>query len=141
MHTYQRTLRVDNEQYDAGDGPCLHAASTGTVVVVDAVDRWPRFAAAAVCRRNPQLLGRTPACCSAKPGSFNLYGRTHSAFDTLDAEIPDLVTATVSRTIGDSARSQSARDVAESIQRALAFALAVKVDVGRGWTAGLMLGI
>lgn len=37
-----------------------------------------------------------------------------------DADILDLLTATVSRTIGDFARFKSARDAAESIQRALA---------------------
>ena len=52
-------------------------------------------------------------------GSFNLYGRARSAFDTLDAEILELLTTTVSRTLGDFARFKSARDVADSIQRAL----------------------
>lgn len=50
VHTDDRTLRVDTEQYNAGDGPCLEASRTGTIVLVDAGDaahRWPRFAAAA----------------------------------------------------------------------------------------------
>jgi transcriptional regulator with GAF, ATPase, and Fis domain len=122
VHTDQRTLRVDSEQYDAGDGPCLHAARTGTVVRVeaaDAADRWPRFAAAAADEGIHSFLA-APLHAAGQPlGSFNLYGRTRSAFDTLDAEILDLLTATVSRTIGDFARFKSASDVAESIQRAL----------------------
>ena len=52
-------------------------------------------------------------------GSFNLYGRSRRAFDSLDAEILDLLTAAVSRAIGDFARFKSARDAAEAIQRAL----------------------
>ncbi|WP_284227881.1 GAF domain-containing protein [Mycobacterium antarcticum] len=121
VHTDQRALRVDGEQYDADDGPCLHAARTCTVVAVDASDaarRWPRFAAADEGIHSflaaPMHVGGQPL------GSFNLYGRTRAAFDTLDAEILDLLTATVSRTIGDFARLKSAREVAESIQRALA---------------------
>jgi transcriptional regulator with GAF, ATPase, and Fis domain len=123
VHTDQRTLQVDDDQYDAGDGPCLHAARTGTTVLVDAtaaVDRWPRFAAAAAAEGIYSFLA-APLHAAGQPlGSFNLYGRTRSAFDTLDGEILDLLTATVSRTIGDFARFRSASDVAESIERALA---------------------
>ena len=123
VHTDQRTLRVDSEQYDANDGPCLHAARTGTVVLVDATDaadRWPRFAAAAA-REGIRSFLAAPLHAAGQPlGSFNLYGRTRSAFDTIDAEILDLLTSTVSRSIGDFARFKSANDVAESIQRALA---------------------
>lgn len=123
VYTDQRTLRVDSEQYDAGEGPCLHAARTGTIVLVDATDaaqRWPRFAAAAAAEGIHSFLA-APLHAAGQPlGSFNLYGRTRSAFDTLDADILGLLTATVSRTIGDFARFKSARDVAESIQRALA---------------------
>ena len=63
VHTDSRTLRVDIEQYDAGDGPCLHAARTGETVVVDAetsAERWPRFAAAAKDERD-QVLSRGAA--------------------------------------------------------------------------------
>ena len=35
VHTDTRTLRVDQGQYDADDGPCLHAARTGETVLVD----------------------------------------------------------------------------------------------------------
>jgi transcriptional regulator with GAF, ATPase, and Fis domain len=123
VHTDQRTLQVDAEQYDADDGPCLHAARTGTVILVDAADaagRWPRFASAAAAEGIHSFLAAPLHAADQPLGSFNLYGRTRSAFDTLDAEILDLLTATVSRTIGDFARFKSARDVAESIQRALA---------------------
>src|SRR5690349_21859666 len=29
VHTDERTLDIDRQQYDAGDGPCLHASRTG----------------------------------------------------------------------------------------------------------------
>ena len=50
VHTDHCTLRVDSEQYEAGEGPCLHASRTRSIVLVDAanaVDTWPRFTAAA----------------------------------------------------------------------------------------------
>ena len=122
VHTDQRTLCVDSEQYDAGEGPCLHSARTRTVVLVDAADavhRWPRFAAAAADEGIHSFLAAPLFTPEQSLGSFNLYGRTRSAFDTLDAEILELLTTTISRALGDFARFKSARDVADSIQRAL----------------------
>lgn len=122
VHTDDRTLRVDSEQYDAGDGPCLEASRTGTVVLVNAddpEDRWPRFTAAARGEEILSFLAAPLITGEQSLGSFNLYGRARSAFDTLDAEILELLTTTVSRTLGDFARFKSARDVADSIQRAL----------------------
>src|ERR1700682_309700 len=122
VHTGDRTLKVDSEQYDAGEGPCLHASRTGTVVLVaaeQAKDRWPRFSAAAREEGVRSFLAAPLFTSEQSLGSFNLYGRNRAAFDTLDAEIIELLTTTVSRTIGDFVRFKSARDVADSIQRAL----------------------
>ena len=122
VHTDDRTLRVDSEQYDAGVRPCLEASRTGTVVLVNAddpEDRWPRFTAAAREEEILSFLAAPLITGEQSLGSFNLYGRARSAFDTLDAEILELLTTTVSRTLGDFARFKSARDVADSIQRAL----------------------
>jgi GAF domain-containing protein len=122
VHTDQRTLRIDTEQYEAGDGPCLHASRTGQIVLVDAVEaveRWPRFAAAARERGIRSFLAAPLSTSELALGSFNLYGRSFRAFEAVDAEILDLLTSTVARTIGDFARYKTARDVAESIQRAL----------------------
>jgi GAF domain-containing protein len=122
VHTDDRTLKVDSEQYDAGEGPCLHAARTGEVVLVDAEEareRWPRFCAAARAQGVRSFLAAPLFTNEQSLGSFNLYGRERAAFDTLDAEILDLLTTTVSRTIGDFARYKSAALVAETIQGAL----------------------
>ena len=122
VHTDQRTLRVDTEQYDADDGPCLHAARTGSVVILDAEDamgRWPRFSAAARAEGIRSFLAAPLGTDEMTLGSFNLYGKSVKAFASLDAEILELLTTTVSRSIADFARYKSAHDVADSIQRAL----------------------
>jgi GAF domain-containing protein len=122
VHTDARTLRVDTEQYDANDGPCLHAARTRAVVLVaadEAMDRWPRFALAARAEGIRSFLAAPLLTGETALGSFNLYGRSPAAFESLDAEVLQLLTTTVARTIGDFARFTSARQVAESIQRAL----------------------
>ena len=54
----QRTQRIDGERYEAVDGPCLHAARTRSIVLLDsdeAMGRWPLFAAGAR-KRQPVLL-------------------------------------------------------------------------------------
>ena len=122
VHTDEQTLRIDSEQYEAGEGPCLHAARTRTIVLLDseqAMARWPRFAAGARDEGINSFLAAPLFTDGQTLGSFNLYGRSQHAFDSLDAEILDLLTTAVSRAIGDLARFKSAKDTAESIQRVL----------------------
>ncbi len=122
VHTNQRTLRVDSEQYDAGEGPCLHAARTRSIVRTDcqeAAAAWPRFAAAAREEGIQSFLAAPLYSSEETLGSLNLYGRAQSSFDSFDAEVVAMLTAAISRAVGDFARFRSARDVATSIQRAL----------------------
>jgi GAF domain-containing protein len=122
VHTDKRTLKVDTEQYDANEGPCLEAARTGAVVLLDsdeALERFPSFAAAARAEGIRSFLAAPLFTNEQSVGSFNLYGRQQAAFNSIDAEVLDLLTTTVSRTIGDFARFKSANLVAETIQRAL----------------------
>ncbi len=122
VHTDERTLLIDSEQYTTGEGPCLHAARNRTIVLLDSEDamtRWPRFAAAARDGGIHSFLAAPLFAEDSTLGSFNLYGRSLHAFDSLDAEILELLTKAASRAIGDFARFKSARDTAESIQRVL----------------------
>lgn len=122
VHTDRRTLRVDTEQYDAGEGPCLQAARTRAIVLVDfaeAAATWPKFAAAAREEGIHSFLAAPLTTADQSLGSLNIYGRSPSAFDSFDAEILDLLTTAVSRAVGDFGRFRSARDVATGLQRAL----------------------
>jgi transcriptional regulator with GAF, ATPase, and Fis domain len=122
VHTDERTLRIDSDQYAVGDGPCLHAARTRSIVLLDseeAMERWPAFAAAARAEGVNSFLAAPLFTDDQTLGAFNLYGRDFHAFDSIDAEILDLLTSAVSRAIGDFARFKSAHDTAESIQRVL----------------------
>ena len=85
----------------------------------EATERWPRFCAAARAQGIHSFLAAPLFTNEQSVGSFNLYGREPAAFDSLDAEILDLLTTTVSRPIGDYARYKSASHVAETIQGAL----------------------
>ncbi len=122
VHTDTRTLRVDQGQYDAGDGPCLYAARTGETVLVD-VDAgeqlWPDFASAAAEEGMHSFLAAALAAPDQPLGALNLYGRAAAAFDVVDADILELLTTTVSRAISDFARFKSAVQVADALRAAL----------------------
>lgn len=122
VHTDKRTLEVDIQQYNAGDGPCLHASRTGQVVRTDAdaaQEAWPEFAAAARAEGIRSFLAAPLFANEQAMGSFNLYSRQPATFDRIDADILDLLTTAVSRAIADFARFQSANRIAETIERAL----------------------
>jgi GAF domain-containing protein len=80
-----RSLRLDELQYDADDGPCLLAIRSGATVQVDEFareGRFPGFAPAAVaggvssCLSLPVIVGGKTA------GGMNLYGdRVHAYND------------------------------------------------------------
>lgn len=122
VHTDSRTLRVDAEQYDAGDGPCLQSAHTGETVLVD-VDaggrRWPRFSEAAAEEGILSFLAAPLSAAGQPLGALNLYGTAPAAFDTVDADVVALLTTTVSRAIADFARFRSAVEVADALRAAL----------------------
>ncbi|PTR28670.1 GAF domain-containing protein [Rhodococcus sp. OK519] len=121
-YTDGRTLRVDHEQYAAGEGPCLHASRSRETVLVDldeATDRWPAFTESARAEGIRSFLAAPLFIDDRTLGALNLYGRGRAAFDEVDADVLELLTGTVSRAIGEFARFKSARDAAEALQRAL----------------------
>lgn len=121
-YTDDRTLRVDHEQYSAGEGPCLHASRSRESVLVDldeATDRWPEFTESARAEGIRSFLAAPLFIADRALGSLNLYGRTPAAFDSVDADVLELLTGAVSRAIGEFARFKSARDAADALQRAL----------------------
>lgn len=121
-YTDGRTLRVDHEQYAAGDGPCLHASRSRETVLVDldeATDRWPAFTESARAEGIQSFLAAPLFITDRTLGALNLYGRAPAAFDEVDADVLELLTSTVSRAIGEFARFKSARDAADALQRAL----------------------
>lgn len=81
--TGQLAFELDQVQYELGDGPCVHAASTGSPVeIVDALadPRWPAYAGAAAARGARSSLS-IPLSISGEPtGALNLYGDRVAAF-------------------------------------------------------------
>lgn len=74
---------LDQTQYDAGVGPCLHALRTGSTVtaVVGTAHPWPEFDAVAAARGVGRVLAVPLAADGAVSGVLNVYGEGSEAFD------------------------------------------------------------
>jgi GAF domain-containing protein len=80
---------LDERQYEQRRGPCLDAAVSGGVVVIDDMateDRWPDYTPHAVEQgiRSSLSMGLPRGSAS---GALNLYGRGATAFDAQAREL------------------------------------------------------
>jgi len=84
----QVAARVDEVQYELGDGPCLHAMRDGHMVRIrDTAEKasWPGFEAQAASYGIRSCLA-LPLNADGKPvGALNLYSREASAFGVAEA--------------------------------------------------------
>lgn len=123
VHSDVRTLIVDSDQYQAGDGPCLHAARTGEVVRVDAIAsdrRWPDFATSARRENIYSFLAAPLYSSSTRFGSLNLYGERPCAFDDRDVMIATALTGALARALGDYERFDVIRTENAGLRTAMA---------------------
>lgn len=82
--TDELTLQIDHDQYDNGEGPCLHASTEQEIVVMPDVAsdrRWPSFARAAEGHGLGSVLSIPLAVRDQPLGALNLYSRSPRAFD------------------------------------------------------------
>ncbi|WIY00827.1 GAF and ANTAR domain-containing protein [Amycolatopsis mongoliensis] len=114
--------RIDQAQYDAGQGPCLEAARTGElqrVKVADTGQRWPEFAAAA---GESAVLGYLAAPLFVDReyhGSLNLYDTGGHSFGALDAALLELYTTAAEAALRSARRHQEARETMGQLSAAL----------------------
>lgn len=79
-----RSLQLDELQYDAGEGPCLQAIHSGLIVQVDEFateGRFPGFAWAAAARGVASCLSLPVTVAGRTAGGMNLYGDMASAYN------------------------------------------------------------
>jgi transcriptional regulator with GAF, ATPase, and Fis domain len=114
--------RIDQAQYQAGQGPCLDAARTGElqrVKVAEAAQRWPEFAAAA---SESAVLGYLSAPLFVDReyhGSLNLYDTGGNNFSALDAALLELYTTAAEAALRSARRHQTARETMAQLSTAL----------------------
>lgn len=83
---------LDEIQYGFGDGPCLHAISTGHTVIVDDVrtdGRWPDYFGAVADHEYYAMMG-VPLVLGPEGGAaLNFYAATPSTFTTGTQELAE----------------------------------------------------
>ena len=127
-------VMIDQMQSDAGEGPCLASARSGsTVYVNDLIDdrRWPAFAASAVDAGIRSVLAH--ALPAGTPGALNLYASLSDAFDA-DARAQALLFATLARLALDSAKER-----ALDAERAVNFTEALRTRELIGQAQGILI--
>lgn len=126
-YTDELLLRLDEEQYASGRGPCLEAADLRTPVRVAMKleeQRWPEFVAAArscgisATLSVPLLVDRV----DDEPelvGSMNIYSRTATAFDPFDESLMRLYMISAGHAITTARRLQRYRETVDQLNGAL----------------------
>jgi GAF domain-containing protein len=118
----ERVWAVDDDQYAAGDGPCLEAARTGRVVrvgVEQAAERWPEFARSARAAGIASYLSAPLHVDEKFAGSLNLYSEQAHGFGDLDEALLRLYTTAAAAAIANGQRYAHASALATQLSQAL----------------------
>jgi GAF domain-containing protein len=122
--TDQLAVDLDERQFERDHGPCLHAARTGELTeVVDARTdtRWRDYLERAVERGALSSLSIPLAVDEDEQvtGALNIYARQVGAFDEDSRAVATRFGPYASVAAGNLRAYQSARDLADNLQRAL----------------------
>jgi hypothetical protein len=127
-------VALDDVQYRAGDGPCLHALRTRTAVRADlelARHRWPAFADTATAfdvatvlscplfLPADDVIAHRQAHDRRLSGALNIWSTDPAAFDPVEVALTAMFTSAVSAVILTAARWAQARSHAEHLGNAL----------------------
>lgn len=125
--TDDRVVAVDKEQYAAGRGPSLAAASSGRplrAVVGEHRDEWPEFVSAAELAGvraflSVPLLIEANADVPELVGTLNIYSYTTAAFDPFDEGLMRLFGSAASAAVSNARRWQLSRENVTQLETAL----------------------
>jgi GAF domain-containing protein len=139
----KRVWGIDQDQYAAGDGPCLEAARTGRTVrtgVEAAGERWPQFTKSAREAGVESYLAVPLMIDDMFAGSLNLYSEQLHGFADFDEALLRLYAAAACAAIENARRYAEARKVAQQLSRALDSRAGIDQAIGvlmaqRGMTA------
>ncbi|HUP85369.1 MAG TPA: GAF domain-containing protein [Acidimicrobiales bacterium] len=89
-----RIAQMDHDQYATGEGPCITAATEGSVVRVPSVaseTRWPDFVPRARIAGIASILSSPLHAASGPIGALNMYSRTPRAFGANEVGLASLI--------------------------------------------------
>ena len=116
------TLKIDTDQYDNREGPCLQALSTQAVVAAPDIasdPRWPSFAAAAT-RDGLGAVLSLPLSARGEPiGALNLYSKEPNSFDEASEPIGTLFASQASVAISNAQVYTAAVRLSDQLKEAI----------------------
>jgi GAF domain-containing protein len=118
-----RSLKLDEQQYQAGEGPCLLAIHSGTTVQVDefALDiRFPAFAVAAAAGGVASCLSLPVTVIGRTAGGMNLYGDRARAYDRDSVRAGEEVAGQVAVAIAGSRAFERSLKLVDQFRTAIA---------------------
>jgi len=119
----QTVQRMDDHQYETGEGPCLAAAAEGRWFHIEALaeeNRWPAFVPLAIEEGIASILS-TPLMVAERPlGALNIYSNTERAFGPHQQELAALFATQASQILADAAADVTDEQMAKRFAAALA---------------------
>jgi GAF domain-containing protein len=118
-----RSLRLDETQYDVDDGPCLTSARTGDIVSVPdtATDpRWPEYSTRAQREGIRSSLSLPVASTEIMGAALNFYGEEVDAFDEETAHVAETFARYAAVAIANTQLFAASTRLAEQMQEAMA---------------------
>ena len=117
-----KVLRMDDHQYETGEGPCVAAAAEGHWFHIESLaeeSRWPTFVPLAMEQGIASILS-TPLMAADRPlGALNIYSNTERAFGTHQQELAALFATQASGILADAGADVTDEELAQRIGDAL----------------------
>ncbi|GAA1824477.1 GAF and ANTAR domain-containing protein [Nesterenkonia flava] len=129
----EQVALMDEIQINVGDGPCLHAQRTHTLVHVpdtDSEHRWPDYLAAVRSNRLRSILAVPLELEGPTTAAANFYCTEPHAFSERDIETALLYTRMASQVVGIALRIAASQEDAEHRRRAMESRTSINVAVG-----------
>jgi GAF domain-containing protein len=122
VYTGQLALDCDESQYDHGDGPCLHAATTGELTEIadtESETRWADYCRRAAERGARGSLSIPLPVNDQIAGALNIYVREANAFDDDTRSAATKFAPYAAVAIANMHAYEDARNMADNLTRAL----------------------
>jgi GAF domain-containing protein len=113
--------RLDEHQYDTGQGPCLDAIKIGESVLSGAMaqeDRWPAFASRAASAGVVSTYSVPLKASAETVGALNLYALSKT-FEEEDRALAEAFATQASVVVANAAAYHHARQLAQHLEEAL----------------------
>ena len=131
-------LRMDDHQYETGEGPCLSAASDGVPFDIERLrdeSRWPEFVPLAIEDGIASILSTPLLTDVGSVGALNIYSSTAAAFGAHQRELAAMFATHASEIVGgvDLGMTEEELDgrIADALQSRTVLALAQGVLMAR----------